>query len=193
MLRIPGKRLPQSIREILHRHRWTQSRLLPNHLLRRFGSAWLVFFLSPQLWPSSQFGPAREPPQCAAPVGSLSTVKHLPDEPIGQQHEGPVRIRRPFLGLAEKFIEHLPQPQLLEERANDEHRSPVAASRTSTSPRTGSLAEGGWSLVRQTQKEALQLRQEGGQDILTSEIGNGALGRTIARTISARIRGNDRE
>jgi hypothetical protein len=121
-------------------------------------------------------------------------VKHLPDEPIGQQHEGPVRIRRPFLGLAEKFIEHLPQPQLLEERANDEHRSPgggfkdinVAQDRFAG---RGRLGAGAW----QTQKEALQLRQEGGQDILTSEIGNGALGRTIARTISARIRGNDRE
>jgi hypothetical protein len=92
------------------------------------------------------------------------------DEAIGQQHKGAVTERRPLPGLAEQRIEDVPQPELLKQGADDEHGSPgggfkdfEVGSRHFADQR------------RLASEQALQLRQQGGQEILAAEVGNDPL------------------
>ena len=92
-----------------------------------------------------------------------------PDEPIGDEHESPVRERGPLVGLAQKFVEQLPQAQLLEERAHDQHGSPGRGFENVDV--AGRLT----GRQRLTREEALQLRQQRRQDVSAAEVGDGAL------------------
>src|SRR5262245_29556945 len=102
------------------------------------------------------------------PAGQTVLAARL-NQPIGQQHESPIAKGGPFLGFAEQFVEQLPQSQLVEEGADNKHGPPGGGFQDVEV--TDRFADQTWLALEQ----ALQLRQQCGQDILAAEVGDRTL------------------
>jgi hypothetical protein len=91
------------------------------------------------------------------------------DEPIGNQHESAIGVRDVCLGGAEQTVKQFPQAQLLEQSADDQERAPGRGIEN---------IDGMGIFTRQrwlAEQHPLQLRQQGRQQILATEIGDDSL------------------
>ena len=90
------------------------------------------------------------------------------NEPVGDEHEGTIG-KRHALGAAEMLIEDVPEAQLVEQGAHDEHRPP---GRGLADVELGRIARLDLAF---SGEEPAQLGQHFEQNVLTSQIGDDAL------------------